>query len=142
MKNAESAARLSINDIEEMLKWAFEDETKAICSKQIEGKWIESAELYVSFLNKYDKVLRSAAKSPSFIFMFNLINNSFFEYISAYLTNRLKSNPSATISDNQFIISCLSNGFAGLVVAELQKPESDYASLLGKISRGFNIITK
>lgn len=129
------------NDIDEMLKWAFESETEVICAKQPEGKWIESAKLYVGFLDKYDAVLRSAAKSSSFIFIFNLINDSFNKYISAYLISRLK-NPSATLSDNQFIVSCLSNGFAGLVIAELQKPRSDYETLLVKIARGFNLISK
>ncbi len=128
------------DDIDEMLKWAFKHETEKICNKQVEGEWKESAGLYIDFLNRYDKLLRSAAKSSNFIYVFGLLSESFSSYIHSYIEKKTKK-PSASKSDLEFLVSCISNGFAGLVIEELKKNKSDYASLLEKITKGLILIT-
>lgn len=127
------------NDIEEMLDYAFKTETSFICKNQVEGNWLESAKMYEDFLSRYDRLIRSASKSPYFITVYNLIYNSFYTYISTYINNRSKK-PAVSKEDGEFIISCLANSFAGLVAQEIQKDESDYASLLNKIAKGFKLI--
>lgn len=128
-------------DIEKMLTWAFESETASICNNQVAGKWVDSAQSYITFLNKYDLMLRKATKSSHFIFIFDLLYNSFYTYIDAYIEKRQGSR-SVLNRDNAFLVSCLAASFGGLVVKELQKPESDYEGLLNKITAGFNIMPK
>ena len=129
------------NDIEEMLKWAFKNETNIICSYQTESKWKESAELYINFLNKYDRLLRSAVKSSKFIYIYNLLKSSFDTYITSYFENKTNMSVNSK-ADVEFLVNCLSNCFTGLVLEEIQKEKSDYTELLGKIVKGFKVFPK
>ncbi len=125
------------NDIEEMLTFAFEKETEKICEYQANGSWHESAELYVDFLSKYDILIRKASASSKFMFIYNLVYNSFFEYIAAYLEKKGKK-PLAS-EESKFVVSCAASSFCGLVMLEIQKEKSDYEKLLNKITAGFNV---
>lgn len=123
------------DDIDSMIEWAFMNETEKICAVQTDGKWTESAELYVDFLNRYDTLLRSAAKSDRFILFFNCLTESFHRYINTYLEKR-----SGKIKfDYEFLITAMASSFAGMVIAEIQKKESNYSELLNKITQGFKL---
>ncbi len=127
------------NDIHEMLKWAVESETEAICQNQTEGNWIESAKLYTDFLYRYDSLIRGAAKSTDFILIFNLLSKSFEIYINSYLSKKRK-NHNLINRDYGFLIHCMSLSYTGLIVEEIQKEESDYEALLKEIFKSFQQI--
>lgn len=129
------------NDIEELLSYAFNRETEQICNSHVIGKWIESAKLYVNFLNKYDTLIRKSAKSSEFIMVYNMLYNSFFKYLATYLDKKLGRNPMQN-SDSAFLMSFAASAFCGLVIKEIQQEESDYTELLNKIAKGFNLIPK
>ena len=129
------------NDIDEMIKWAFETETNKICEKQTDNNWIESAKLYTDFFNKYDSLFRCAKGSTELLNLFNLLNGSFNTYIQSYLDK--KRNAHALIKkDFAFLIECMSLSFSGLVIKEIQKEKSNYEEILKQIANGFNNMPK
>ena len=129
------------NDIEEMIAYAFQSETEAICKAQEPGKWYDSARLYVSFLDRFDTLLRKAQTSPSFLFVYHLLYQSFYDYITAYLEKRNRRLLSGN-SDLRFFITCAAHSLCGLVIDETQKPESDYATVLENIGKTLNALPK
>lgn len=129
------------NDIDEMLRYAFESETKDICDRQIVGKWVESAEMYIAFLNKYDLLVRKAAKTADFIRIYNMLYNSFYSYVFTYIEKKKGKNAVAN-SDNRFLISAAASAVCGMVIGEIQKEKSNYKEVLNHITRGFKAIPK
>lgn len=129
------------NDIDEMLKYSFETETKAICDEQIVGSWYDSAEIYVDFLNRYDTLLRKAAATSKFIFIYDLLFNSFDTYIKDY-TEKKKGRPTASTGNSKFLVDYTAAAFCGLVIIELQKEKSDYQTLLIHIAKSFKTLPK
>ena len=122
-------------DIKGMLEWAFESETKKICDAQDINNWRNSAEMFVSLLEKYDTLLRKGIRSSDFIFLYNLIYNSFYSYIRDFIKKRQSSNP---INDEtEFLITCSAGSYCTLVLQALQKEKSDYNEILNKIAAGF-----
>lgn len=120
------------DDIESMLTWAFAEENDKICNHQQVGKWRESAEMYVDFLNRYDMLIRKAAVSPKALFVNNLLFNGFEKYITAYI--RKKQGDAATESEEaRFYISFWAAGITELILLEVQKEESHYGRIAKKI---------
>lgn len=125
------------DDVEEMIAFAFDKETAAICDAQEPGRWFESAMLYVDFLNKFDTLLRKAAVSSSFLFIYGLLFKSFSTYITTYAQKRKK-----TGTDFSFLTAGAAHAFCGLVVDEIQKEQSDYATLLENVGKTLNALPK
>ncbi len=125
------------NDVEEMISFAFKKETDALCDAQEQGKWYDSAVLYVDFLNKFDTLLRKAAASSSFLFVYGLLYKSFSDYISSYAQKKKKSS-----NDFSFLTASAAHAFCGLVIDEIQKEQSDYATLLENIGKALNALPK
>ena len=128
------------NDIDEMLKWAFETETEAICSKLSDGKWIDCAKLYVDFFNRYDSLLRCAIGSAELLYLYNLISDSFKTFIETCLDKKNKSN-ALNKKDFSFITESMALGYAGFVIKEIQKDKSNYEALLTNIAATFRQLT-
>ena len=129
------------NDIDEMIAFAFSKETKSICDAQESNKWFDSALLYVDFLNKFDTLLRKAAASSSFLFVYGLLYKSFSDYINSYIQKR-KKNTQSIGTDASFLTAGAAHAFCGLVIDEIQKEQSDYATLLENIGKALNALPK
>ena len=129
------------NDIEEMLTYAFHEETAAICKSQEVGKWMESATLYADFLSRYDATLRKAARSNDFMFIYGLLYKSFFDYIASYVQKKSGKDPLSG-DDSRFVVACAAHSFSGLVLDEIRKETSDYFTLAEIIGNGFKLLPK
>ena len=125
------------DDVEEMVAYAFQKETDAICNAQESGKWFDSAVLYVDFLNKFDTLLRKASVSASFLYVYGLLYKSFSSYITSYAQKKKKSG-----SDYTFLTASAAHAFCGLVIDEIQKEQSDYQTLLENIGKALNALPK
>jgi len=55
------------DDIDSMLIWAFENETRLICKNKNSLKWSESAAGYIDFMKRYDTLLRKASASKELL---------------------------------------------------------------------------
>ena len=120
------------DDIDKMLEWAFENETKVICDAIGSAKTSELAELYAAFLKKYDTLLVKASRSDSFVNIYLLINDSFRTFINEYVFGK-NSKEKRESEDKEFFISYCASAFAGLVTQEVLKEERDYGELIKKL---------
>ena len=127
--------------IDEMIAFAFKTETEKICGTQDGANWIDSAKHYIDFLNTYDTFLRKAILSKDFINIYHLLYNSFYQYITSYIEKKSKKEFQIN-EETRFLLSCTAYAFCGLVIAELQKENTDYQEVLNKIAVGFNITPK
>lgn len=123
------------NDIEDMLRWSFEKDVKHICDMQKVNKWYDSAELFLSMFEKYDTLLRKGLNSNNFIFIYNLVYDSFYTYIKEYLRKKQGDKPVNEEAD--FLVSFSAGSYCGLIIKEIQKPQSDYPLLLEKVKASF-----
>ncbi len=129
------------DDIESMLKWAFENETRLIVRNNSSLKWSETAAGYVDFMRKYDTLMRKAADSKSLIMIYQYLYNSFYTYIESYISKK-QGEKAIEKEETKFFIAYTASAFCGLVILELQKKESDYENLYNKIISSFKVLEK
>lgn len=121
------------DDIQAMLEWAFDYETKKICDHQNPDNWEETEKKYIDFFNKYDLVFRKSLKSSKFIFILNLIDKSFYDCITSYIAMK-RSQEQSFGKNADYVISYTAGAFTSLVIKTIQNEVSDYESILNYLS--------
>lgn len=120
-------------DIQNMLSWTFDSETKKICDLQNPDKWEESEKMFVDFFNTYDLMFRKALKSAKFIFVINLIDKSFYDCITSYIA--IKRREEKNFGKNaDYVISYTAGAFTSLVIKTIQNEASDYETIFNNLS--------
>lgn len=119
-------------DIDEMLKWTFDNETKKICSDKGAESWSDYAQMYVDFFTKYDSLLKKSLKSSNFILVYNLINKSFGDYLTFYMTKKNSNN--SPVKNPDFLISCIAGAFSSLIIKAIQNENSNYKEVFENIT--------
>ncbi|MCR5208221.1 MAG: TetR family transcriptional regulator [Eubacterium sp.] len=120
------------DDIHEMIEWAFNEETDKICKAGADEGWKDSAQRFVSFLNRYDGFLRSSMKTEDFIIIYNILCGCFKKYIASCLENSASKKNTAK-NDYEILVNCIAASMAGLVAREIQKEESNYSELFKSV---------
>lgn len=128
------------DDIDKMVNWAFENETKIICNGINDSNLSYSAEQYAEFFRKYDTLMRKALVTNKFIKIYNLLNESFKTFISKYISVKHSDN-GADSEDTDFFISYCASAFTGLAVLEVQKESPNYSALMKKLFKSIKSIT-
>ena len=126
------------DDIDSMIEWAFENETKQICNKIDYSNPTDSAEKYAEFLKKYDTLLVKAAASDDCLKIYNLIYKSFIAFITEFISG--KRGNSSNGEEAEFFISYCASAFTGLVIIEIQKKERNYSELMKKLVKSLKTI--
>ncbi|MBR0412941.1 MAG: TetR family transcriptional regulator [Eubacterium sp.] len=121
------------DDIDQMLCYAFDKETKQIHSAHVDDIWTSYAEDYVAFFNKYDVLMRKSLESTSFVLIYGLIGKSFANCLFAYF-NEKRGEQFATSKSTEYLIKLLSGAFSSLIVSEIQKESSNYADVFDKLT--------
>ena len=119
------------DDIHQMLEWAFNSETKAVCELQNSDDLSANEERYIEFFNKYDTMLRKTLKSVKFISIFNLIEKSFYDCIMAYITSVRTQDFGRNVD---YVISYTAGAYTALVVKTIQREKSDYETIIKNLS--------
>jgi len=120
-------------DIQTMLSWAIETETKKICEFQNDGDWEETKVLHIEFLKKYDTLFRKSLTSSKFVFILNLIDKSFYDCITSYIA--LKRSEEQSIGKNaDYVISYTAGAYTSLVIKTIQNETSDYETIVNNLS--------
>lgn len=122
------------DDIEKMLEWAFQKETKLICKRaQSYTNWLDAALGYVDFLERYELLLKKSMNSSKFILIYNLLYKSFFDFTSFFVSRKPKFKE--VLGKNaEFIVECSASSFVGLIILTIQKDNPDYNALIRKIN--------
>ena len=121
------------DDINSMLIWAFESEIKKICEMQNPDNWAESEKHFVEFFNTYDIMFRKALKSTKLIFVINLIDKSFYDCITSYITTK-RSEEKSFGKNADYVISYTAGAFTSLVLKTIQNETSDYETIFKNLS--------
>ena len=121
------------DDIDQMLCYAFESQTKKIYTAHVAENWIEYCEDYIGFFTKYDILMRKSLNTKSFILIYNLITKSFATGLYAYFESK-KGEQFANAKTTEYLIKLLSGAFSSLIAEEIQKPESNYREVFSKLS--------
>ncbi len=121
------------DDVSQMLRWAFETETKIICEQQNPDNWEETETKYIEFFVRYDTMLRKAIKSVKFISVINLIDKSFYEFITSYISIK-RSSEQGFGKNVDYVISYTAGAYTTLVIKTIQNEESDYETIIKNLS--------
>ena len=125
------------DDIDQMLCYAFDSETKRIYTENTADSWTNYTDTYIAFFEKYDTLMRKSLHSTSFVLINNLITKSFADCLFNYFSAK-RGEQFANAKTTDFLIKLLSGALASLIVAEIQKEKSDYQKLFGQISTAIN----
>lgn len=121
------------DDIHQMLEWAFDNETKGICTLYDSEDWGTTEEKHIEFFNKYDVMLRKAIKSVRFISVFNLIEKNFYDCITSYVS--VKRSSDQNFGKNvDYVITYTAGAYTALVIKTIQKETSDYETIVKNLS--------
>ena len=121
------------DDIHNMLSWAFDVETKQICENQNPDNWKETEKKYVEFFKKYDIMLRKSLKSTQFIFVLNLIDKSFYDCITSYISAK-RSEEQSFGKNADYVISFTAGAYTSLIIKTIQNEKSDYETIIRNLS--------
>ena len=121
------------DDIHGMLKWAVDFETSNVCASQNPDNWEETEKEYIDFFNKYDLVFRKSLKSEDFVFILNLIDKSFYDFITSYISS-VRSEEQSFGKNADYVISFTAGAYTSLVVKTIQNETSDYETIIRNLS--------
>ena len=127
------------DDIHNMLSWAFDVETKAVCESRNPDNWEVAERKYIEFFRKYDALLRKSLKSTQFIFILNLIDKSFYDCISSYVSAKRREEQSFG-RNVDYVISYTAGAYTSLVIKTIQTEKSDYKTIIKNLSTSLNSI--
>ena len=121
------------DDIDQMLCYAFERETKIIYTANITENWTDYADDYIAFFTRFDTLMRKSLCSTSFVQIYKLITRSFSQALYVYFENR-RGEQFASAKSTEYLIELLSGAFSSLIVREIQKDKSEYCEVFKKLS--------
>ena len=127
------------NDIHEMLAWSIEKDTALLCRTIAREE--ESDFDYAAFFEKYEAFIKKSIHSDDFLFAYNLIYQSFRNYLEAYL--RAKNGIDFTQRKYaDFLLSFSAGGFTSMILNNIQNDENNYHEILENIFSSFHGISK
>ena len=120
-------------DIHNMLVWAFGQEISLICDSQDPDDWEKTEKKFIEFFKKYDMLLRKSIKSTDFLFIINLIDKSFYDFITSYIS--IKRRNEANFGKNaDYVISYTAGAYTSLVLKTIQCEKSNYETIINNLS--------
>lgn len=119
------------DNIEDMLEWAFDEQTKNICSNISKcSRWRDAVEPYADFLTKYSLLLRSGIYSENCIMVLDLLKKTFYAFYDKYLTQTT----SLTFAEsNDFFVNCCASAMLCYVVDEAKKDNPNFEKMLDEL---------
>ncbi len=118
-------------DIDEMLKWAFESETKDIISNMTKyNSWQDALVLYEAVFKKYGVFLKKCLNSKYFIYVYSLLYNSIYDFSKEYFLSKNKARMDEHID---FAINVYAYALIGFIIRELKNDEPDFYTMIKDI---------
>lgn len=121
--------------INEMIRWAFEQETEKICKEgPSSSSWVKSCADYLPFMNKYNDLFQKSINTSLSTYINGLLQESTYKFSCAYITKYKKININSKM---EFLLKCTSLAFVGLLHEEFKKEKPEYNTLMKQIENAF-----
>lgn len=120
-------------DVDEMLTWAFKNETDKI-KKEIKNysSFKEAIFLYQNFFDKYGQFLKACLNTKYFIFVYSLVYDSCFDFVKEFfiIVKNKKFDEKLEFAINIYVYS-----FIGFIIKELKKDKPDFIGMINNINQ-------
>lgn len=119
-------------DINEMLSWAFKNESDKIYKKTADyTKWQDTLMLYKPFFIKYSAFFKKCLNSKMFVYIYSLLYDNLYGFTKDFLTDQIKCKYN---NKTDFAVMTYVYALIGFIIRELKKDEPDFDTLITKIS--------
>lgn len=123
-------------DIDEMLKWAFENETATIKKNMHKyNTWQEALILYENIFKKYGNLLKKCLNSKYFVYVYSLLRNSIHDFSKEFFALKNKARFDEHV---EFAINVYSYALIGFIIRELKKDEPDFYYMIQEINHNLS----
>lgn len=106
--------------IEEMIKWAFDEETKKAFEKAKDcSTWVEASYCLVPMLERFNPLFFSVQKSQSLLMIQRQLTLSIYKFTAQYYKSRPNFDQNVT-QKQKFMVKYLSTAIVGLIFMEVE----------------------
>lgn len=120
-------------NIDDLIKWAFENETEKACNKLVSGEsWPIASEHYITVLEKIGCMIRYAKETSKAAYIYELLSKSVEKFIREYVHIATENENKVT----EFFYSACKYLVVGLVIEESNKDNPDYKCIIEIVKQG------
>lgn len=116
-----------------LIEWAFENETKKACEKLAQGEsWLSASRHYITLLEKFYVLIRGAMDTSKSTFIYSLLSQSVEQFVREYV--RISSGNQDRVTE--FFYAAVKYLVVGLVFDESKKEAPDYNCVIEFVKQG------
>lgn len=116
-----------------LIEWAFENETKKACEKLAQGEsWPSASRHYITLLEKFYVLIRGAMDTSKSTFIYSLLSQSVEQFVREYV--RISSGNQDRVTE--FFYAAVKYLVVGLVFDESKKEAPDYNCVIEFVKQG------
>lgn len=120
-------------NLNDLIEWAFENETNKACNKLAEGEsWPIASRHYITLLEKFTVLIRNAMDTSKSTFIYSLLNQSVERFVREYV--RISSGNQDRVTE--FFYAAVKYLVVGLVFDESRKDVPDYNCVIEFVKQG------
>ena len=120
-------------NIDDLIKWAFENETEKACNKLVSGEsWPVASKYYIELTEKFSYMIRCAKDTTKGAYIYGLLSKSVEKFIRDYV--RIATGNEERVTE--FFYSACKYLVVGLIIEECQKENPDYNCIIEFVKQG------
>lgn len=116
-----------------LIEWAFENETKKACEKLVQGEsWPAASLHYITLLEKFSILISSAKNTSKSTYIYDLLNKSVDKFVREYVRTASGNEKKVT----EFFYAACKYLVVGLVLEEVRKEKPDFNCVIEFVKQG------
>lgn len=116
-----------------LIEWAFENETKKACEKLVQGEsWPAASLHYITLLEKFSILISSAKNTSKSTYIYDLLNKSVDKFVREYVRTASGNEKKVT----EFFYAACKYLVVGLVLEEVRKENPDFNCVIEFVKQG------
>lgn len=124
-------------DIDEMLSWAFQNETQNLLKELPKtSKWHEAIRLYEPFLVKYSCFLKKSINTRIFVKVYTYLYDNMYNFTKIFITEQSKYKYN---EKTDFAVNIYVYGLIGFIICELKKNNPDFSEFFDRAAENLSM---
>lgn len=116
-----------------LIEWAFENETKKACEKLVQGEsWPAASLHYITLLEKFSILISSAKNTSKSTYIYDLLSKSVEKFVREYVRTASGNEKKVT----EFFYAACKYLVVGLVLEEVRKENPDFNCVIEFVKQG------